>query len=286
MSAAVTHVDADVLAEFRAGLITGRRGATIAAHLECCDRCTALDGELARVSVLLASVPAPAMPDRVAQRLDTVLAAEMARRDDAERARGERSPEPAASPRRAVHRRFRLPSLRVLAPVAAAAAVVLAASGYGLSLIASGPGSQVTASSAGSAAKAVGRPNGSANHAAAPLESAAPAPSARSELRSPASVTVVPVGTDFQQVTFDQQLKAALQVAPAGRAATARIRGCVQKVTDGASLVLVLSARYEGQPATIIVARTGPDETAWVAGSGCSSTNRDVLYTTSLPSGI
>ena len=77
MRGQMTHLDTDVLAEFRAGLITGRRGARIAAHLAGCDRCTALDDQLARVSALLASVPAPAVPDSVAQRLDTVLAAEV-----------------------------------------------------------------------------------------------------------------------------------------------------------------------------------------------------------------
>ena len=80
----MTHPDTDVLAEFRAGLITGRRGAKITAHLVGCDRCTALDHQLAGVSVLLASVPAPAMPDSVARRLDTVLAAEVAHRGAAQ----------------------------------------------------------------------------------------------------------------------------------------------------------------------------------------------------------
>ena len=35
----MTHPDTDVLAEFRAGLITGRRGARITAHLAGCARC-------------------------------------------------------------------------------------------------------------------------------------------------------------------------------------------------------------------------------------------------------
>ena len=69
MRGQMTHLDTDVLAEFRAGLITGRRGARIGAHLAGCDRCTALDEQLAGVSSLLASVPAPAMPDSVARRL-------------------------------------------------------------------------------------------------------------------------------------------------------------------------------------------------------------------------
>ena len=77
MRGQMTHLDTDVLAEFRAGLITGRRGARITAHLGGCERCTALDEQLAGVRSLLASVPAPAMPDSVAQRLDTVLAAEV-----------------------------------------------------------------------------------------------------------------------------------------------------------------------------------------------------------------
>ena len=34
----MTHLDADVLADFRAGLITGRRGAQIGAHLAVCEQ--------------------------------------------------------------------------------------------------------------------------------------------------------------------------------------------------------------------------------------------------------
>ncbi len=285
MRGQMTHLDASVLAEFRAGLITGRRGATIAAHLDGCDRCTALDGELAGVSVLLASVPAPAMPDRVAQGLDSVLAAEVARRDDAERARRERSPEPAASPRRAVHRRFRLPSLRVLAPVAATAAVVLAASGYGLSVIASGPGSQVASSSAGSAQSVTGGAN-----RAAPLASSPPSRSGasiHSQRSSSSGFTVVPISTNFQPTGLQQQLEKALKAATAaGQQAPARVVACVREVAGSASPVQVLLAHYEGHPATIVVTRTGQGEEAWIAGPDCSGTNRDVLNHTSLPSGI
>src|SRR3954452_21334771 len=71
MRGQMAHLDAEVLAEFRAGLITGRRGASITAHLAGCDRCTALGDQLAGVSALLPSVPVPALPERVAQRLDT-----------------------------------------------------------------------------------------------------------------------------------------------------------------------------------------------------------------------
>lgn len=288
MSSPVTHVDAHALAEFRAGLVTGRRGARIAAHLAGCDRCAALDRELAGVSSLLASVPVPALPDRVARRLEGALAAEVARRNDPERAGREPSPESGAPVRRAAHRRFRLPSLRVLAPIAAAAAVVLAVGGYGLSLIAQGPPHQTTASSAGSAAKPVA---GGVNRAAEPLTSAPPhsGASARSQLMTPANFTVVASGADFTKATLEKILAAELRVPQAAgteQAPSTQLRACVQLVAGGTDLIRVVSARYEGRPATVIVARTGHGEKAWVAGPHCSGTDSDMLYQTSLPSGI
>ena len=164
MRGQMTHLDTDVLAEFRAGLIGGRRGARIAAHLAGCERCTAVDEQLAGVRSLLASVPALGMPDSVARRLDTVLAAEVAhrnvtqgdaaQRDQAERVRGDGTGESPAPRRPGGNRGFRLLTLRVLAP--AAAVVVLAAGGYGLSRINLGSSTGSTASSsAGGAARAV-----------------------------------------------------------------------------------------------------------------------------------
>lgn len=78
------HPDADALAACREGLLGKRRLARIRAHLARCPRCASLDQELAAVSTLLASAPVPRIPDELAARLDTVLAAE-----SAARARGE-----------------------------------------------------------------------------------------------------------------------------------------------------------------------------------------------------
>ncbi|HXJ25642.1 MAG TPA: hypothetical protein VNH17_08080, partial [Streptosporangiaceae bacterium] len=156
----MTHLDTDVLAEFRAGLITGRRGARITAHLGGCERCTALDQQLAGVRSLLASVPAPTMPDSVAHRLDTVLAAEVAQRhaagqaaaqgeaapaDQAERAGRDGTRESPAPRRPGGNRGFQRLALRVLAP--AAAVVVLGAGVYGLSHLNLGSSSSSAASS-------------------------------------------------------------------------------------------------------------------------------------------
>ena len=278
----MTHPDIDVLAEFRAGLITGRRGARITAHLGGCDRCTALDDQLAGVSVLLASVPAPAMPDRVAQRLDTALAAEVARRDTAERARGDGAAESPAPRRPDGHRGFRLLSLRVLAPVAAV--VVLAAGGYGLSRLV-GPASQATASSsAGSAARtATPAAAGSAKSAGrANVPAAGPA-------RITPGMVVVTSTTNFSRARLAQQVRAALLVSPAPgstRAATAQLRGCVLGLIGDHPPQRVESVRFEGKPATLVVARAGATDTAWIAAPDCSATNHHVLASTSLPSGI
>jgi hypothetical protein len=315
MRGQMTHLDAEVLAEFRAGLITGRRGATITAHLAGCDRCTALGDQLAGVSALLASVPLPAMPDSLAQRLDTVLAAEAARpgqvrTDQAERGHadrpataGGRSGSPATNRKQRSRLSLRLLSLRVLAPVAA---VVLAAGGYGLSLVAARPGSQATAASGSSADRSGAASSAESAQGVAPSAAASsPVNGAKSPVvRGPGTVPqahrLTPdnfplvagtVNFSADPATLRQQVEQELRAAsPAGASATAspvtrKLRGCVQNLTGGATLVRVESARFRGQSATLVVARTGTGEIAWIAGPDCSATSRDVLARTTVPAG-
>jgi hypothetical protein len=277
MKGQTTHLDGDVLAEFDAGLSTGRRSARIAAHLAGCDRCRALRDEIAGVSALLAAIPAQAMPDRVAQRLDQVLAAEVVRRTDSERARGDSPRHHATRGRPTGNRGLRLMSLRVLGP---ATAVVLAAAGYGLSQLAGGPGPQTASSSvaAGPARAAAGRAN-----APAVLPSSEPA--ARPQLRSGASFTFVTSHTDFMPGTLKQQVEAALRAAPSAPATqpAPAVLACVRNVAGSTRPLLVESARYQGQAATIIVLRTSQGEVAKVAGAGCSARQGAPLATTTVP---
>jgi hypothetical protein len=301
MRGQMTHLDTDVLAEFRAGLITGWRGARITAHLGGCERCTALDEQLAGVRSLLASVPAPALPDGVAQRLDTVLAAEVAQRgaaaprraaaqtDQAERAGGDGTREPSAPRRPAGNRGFRLLALRVLAP--AAAVVVLGAGVYGLSHLNLGSSSSsATSSTAGGAARpAPSAPAGaeSAGHVNAPAVPSKPGAVPRGIAR--AGFSVVTGQRNLTRANLAQQVRAELLVPPSARRTQTppqQLRGCVAKLADGHALELVESVRFEGRPATLVVARTGAEDTAWVAAPDCSDTHRDVLATTTLPSGI
>jgi hypothetical protein len=283
----MTHLDTDVLAEFRAGLITGRRGAKIAAHLAGCDHCTVLDDKLAGVSVLLASVPAPPMPDSVAQRLEVVLAAEVTRRNNyAERGEVDRPGESAAPGRSARVRDFRLATWRVLVPVGAAV-VLLAGGGYGLSRVVGGPGSPTTVAGAAGVASssAAASSAGKAASRAVPPETApsSPAPSVHPQLKSPNQLVNVSSATLRQRVETElRKPRASLST----KAASPRVLGCVRLLTGSAPLELVQSVRFEGQPATLIVARTGQGYSAWVAGPNCSATSRDVLDHITLPSGI
>jgi hypothetical protein len=106
-----------------------------------------------------------------------------------------------------------------------------------------------------------------------------------------ANFTLVAGSTNFSAVpaTFKQQVEGELgRAAPAAGSGAAQpvspqLRACVQNLTHGAALVRVESARFAGQPATLVVARRGPDDMAWIAGPDCSATSRDVLATTSVP---
>jgi hypothetical protein len=277
MRGQTTHLDTDVLAEFDAGLTTGRRGARIAAHLAGCDRCRARRDELAAVSAVLAAIPAQAMPDRVAQRLDRVLAAEVVQRNDSERAPAD-SPQDRSSHRRpAGSRGLRLVSLRVLAP---ATAVVLAAAGYGLSQLSGGGGPQAASSSvAAGPAPAAGR-------AAAPALLPSSRPALRPQRMSGASFPFVTSQTNFMPGTLRQQVEAALRAAesaPRTQTAPAAVITCARNVAGSANLLLIESARYQGQAATIIVMRTSQGEVAKVAGAGCSASHHEPLATTTVP---
>jgi hypothetical protein len=290
----MTHLDTDVLAEFRAGLITGRRGARIAAHLAACGRCTVVDEQLAGVRSLLASVPAPSMPDSVARRLDTVLAAEVAQRDAvqenrAERADGDGARKSPAPRRPGRNRGFRLLTLRVLAP--AAAVVVLAAGGYGLSRVnlGSSTGSSTSAGSAAQGAASAAASAKSGRSVNAPNAGPTRGVASRPQGITAAGIMVVTGHANLSHADLGQQVRAELNVpasARATRAATSTERGCVLGLIGHHQLELVESVLFEGSPATLVVARTGARDMAWLAAPDCSATHRHVLDTTSLPSGI
>jgi hypothetical protein len=276
MRGQMSHPDSDVLAEYREGLISGRRGARITAHLAACDQCAALSDQLAEVSILLASAPVPVMPDSVARRLDTVLAAEAAQRHDAERASAGASRDRAAHRRPARRGGRRLVTVRVLAP--AAAVVALAALGFGLSRI----GGPANSSAASSAAGSAPTPSAAAR-AAAPANGPESHAGGATRLGLSHAFKVYNSPTSYQRSTLRSQIERELRApaVPAG-VASAQIMGCVSRVTGGrGTLVLVENARFQGQPAVVIVASRQGSDTVWVTAPGCSATSDTVLDTQS-----
>ena len=280
----MTHPDSEVLAEFRAGLITGRHGARISAHLAACEHCAGLCDQLAEISALLAVVPAPAMPEAVARRLEGALAAEAAQRDDAERIVGDSSRDGTPSPRARRRWDFRLVALRVLAPAAGVA--VLAAGGYGLSRIGeSSTVSEASGSAASSAATAAALPQA---RAAVPSSAAA---SRLGAIQAHNGLQIVTSQTNYLRATLRQQLAGEMKRYAEGaagplRPATAPVKGCVLRVTEDTRPVtvkLVETARFQGQPAIVIVAASGRHDVAWVTTPTCSGSSDHVLATTTLP---
>jgi hypothetical protein len=238
-----------------------------------------------------------------------MLAAEVAQRDSAERTVGDSADHRARDPahdaghhpaqHRARHRArssqpsrhwdFRLVALRVLAP--AAAVVVLAAGGYGLSRIGSGSTSSVAA---GSAAASASSPEQAQAGAAVPSSAATSRPEA-APLEPAARFGVVTSTTNYLRATLPQQLKRELQryARPAAgneqsvqELAPGPVKECVLRVTAGispVSLVLVEQAYYQGQPANVIVAVSGDQRAAWVTTPTCSAGSDYVLAMTTLP---
>ena len=282
----MTHPDTDVLAEFCAGLVTGRRGARISAHLAACERCADVCDQLAEVSAVFAAVPVPAMPDAVTARLEGVLAAEAAQRHDSERAVDPRFPDRAASrpPRR--HRDFRLVGLRVLAPAAAVA--VLAAGVYGLSRVSGSSSSSSAASGTLATPAASHAASMQAGSAAVPSDAGIGRPGMTPQIEAPIAYGVVTSHNNYQRASLAQQLNTELQrhVQATGTAqelAPGPLRACVVRVIKGTkpgTLVLLEEARFQSRPAIVIVAVSDHHYAAWVTTADCSGTSGNVLATT------
>jgi hypothetical protein len=317
------HVGAETLARYREGDLRRRRLSQVRAHLAGCPRCAALDKDLARVTTLLASVPAPAMPPQVTDRIQAALAAEPAlspaggrhvsgqpgHAGQAGHAGHAGQPQHTGQPQHA-GRGWRLPALRsalvVRGAAVAAAAVVIAGGVYGtIQLTAGGqPGASLSA------------PGAAAGPARLPAASVGPSLSYVAAGKK-AGFTPVSTGTDFQPRQLRSQVRSVLQpgsgnggspvnpapgVTPGPDAApiahghgaasgqsfaglpVAVLQGCVTRIAGGSRVLLVDVSSYQGRPATVIVtAAPGGGSRIWVAGPGCSRSDSDLIARSSLP---
>jgi hypothetical protein len=291
-----SHLDADGLASYQAGLVTGRPGRVITTHLAGCAECAALAERLAEVSLMLAAAPLPPVPDSLLQRLDLALATEYSER-----------PVVPASPGRLAWLRsgrsrvrsglsWRRPASsrgasglpwRVLAP--AAAVVALAAGGYGLSQLGSSPSPSEASSGTAAGAQTRGAesvpeagPAASGSAALEPHNQAA----APDEVGGKLSVVYSPV--NYQPANLAAQLTAQVRAGLTGVKPTTPVAACVLRIADGARPTLVEVARYRGSPVTVVVVPSvsGAGYMAWLAGPGCSAGNSDIVTGVALPAGI
>jgi hypothetical protein len=132
------HPTPDQLADLLAGELADDDARATAAHCDACAQCGPLRAQLAGLPLLLASVPAPPMPDAVSRRLQAALQEESRLRA-----------EPSADSTQAAVIPLRSRQRRWFAGVAAAAAAVVAVS-VGTDALTTGGGEQ-SAGDAGSA---------------------------------------------------------------------------------------------------------------------------------------
>jgi hypothetical protein len=291
------HLDADGLAEYRAGLITGRRSRAIAAHMAGCTQCTSLGERLAEVSALLAAAPVPALTDVVAGRLDRALAAAQAQRVPAERTgvlrRRQRGRHAVAggSGKSGGSGGFLL--RWVLAP--AAAAIVLAAGGFGLSQLHGSSGTIASSSSVSRSESAAGG-TGTGSTGNERMQAGGQLPGAASlgpnhagpAYEQGSRVFVVDSNVDYEPAVLGTQLAAQLGARSSMRTvlASPSVAACVQRIADGSKPVLAEVARYRGSPATVVVVTERSGYLGKVAGSRCSNTDSDIVAMAVLPAGI
>jgi hypothetical protein len=267
------HIDADGIAEYRVGLITGRRAGEIVTHLAACPECASVGDRLVEVSTVLAAVPQLAIPDLVAVRLQAALDAEIA--ISAEKT--------SVAPARPRFRFPRLPSIRVLAP-AAAAVTLLGGGAYLVSQL--GNGSAAMSSSASAAGNAI--PSSVSGSLAQRNAAQGNAEAGTDFGVGKDSFAVVSSGTDLRSATLTQQLTALWQARSASHTsmASVMVKACVQAVAADHPVKLVASARYDGAPATVVIIGQGVGYLGLIAGSHCSATNSDIVARVVLPSGI
>src|SRR6516162_5199738 len=140
------HPDAEALARYQAGRVRGFRDRRLAAHVASCARCASVTDQLAAVSTVLASVPAPPMPDAVERQIAAALAAEAAARQAspaASPATPAAVPHKAAAPTGGGSRPRRHNFRPAMAFVSAAACLLLVGFGYLLSQTSSSSSSSV-----------------------------------------------------------------------------------------------------------------------------------------------
>jgi hypothetical protein len=301
------HFSAEILARYAEGDLRQRKLTKVRAHFGTCSVCQGVSAELTHVSIALASVQAPPMPESLSTRIEFALAAESSKRTASEPASAEASrrdlPVRSARPRRRMPRMQSSLGLRLAA--GAAAAVLVAGVSYE-AVNHLGSGSHRGASSAESAPQA--HPNMGVEYGLPVTYHHHGVLSRIQPIQT--STNFVPAQlTDQVRQVMNQRTAAApkmtngrapgfagssSQASPRAQPSTTvngtaitplpagplHLAACLGRIAAGNLVVMVDVATYRLKPAVIIVteassaARFG---VAWVVGLGCSAHGPDVL---------
>ena len=298
------HASADELADLAVGALRPRKAGKISAHLAGCAECTDVSSQLAGVSSMLASVPAAPMPAQFSVKIEAAIAAESAQRLASEPATepgrrdlpagGRRS-----QPNRQGWRIFGLsgPASRLVA--AAGALVIIGVGGYAIATnIGTSTGPSGTASAGSAAAPATRLSFGPTLRVGegAATKSLRTVSSDTNFTSSRLGVEVIAVLRAARQDRAVQASGRAVTNAPAsahasgqsqstspGQSPTAssqkNLTGCVDTIAAGRAVLLVELAKFDGQPATIIVSAsvTASSADIWVVRPTCSAANTEIL---------
>jgi len=293
----IRHASADDLAGLDLDALKPRKAARVRQHVSGCIQCTQLSSQMSAVPTLLASVPYPSMPPSLATQLDTALASESTRRlasaPATEAGRRDLPKRRARKPRVG----WQLPGMSVVGTRLVAAASALIILGVGGYVITSNTGSNLgTAASSSGAASAP-----SAQHVSLGPTVEYGQPSATKTVRTVQSTT------NFTAANLSAEAQAAVRAAESkgaegarplraavpgstmganspsssthGQASTpANLTGCLDAIVGSQPVQLVDIAKFDGQPATIIVTQQTAARPAevWVVGPACSASNHDV----------
>jgi hypothetical protein len=290
------HPSARQLASLAVGELRPRKAAKMEAHVAHCEQCTRICQQLGSVRAILASTSYPPMPDDLSARIGSAISREAQQRLAAMPATetGRRGL-PARRQRAWTGGGWQLLGLPFAATglaAAASAAVIAAAGGY---LVADNLGASVASSSSAALAGA-----------AAPPQKMSPGPDVtygRPGLLH--TIRVAESRTNFVAAHLRAEATSALLTAEAreavGAGATAsaaaprtgsaakgpspsQLAGCLGRISPDRTVLLVDVARYQGKPAELIV--TAPTVVsaaeAWVVGSYCSATTKDVFTSAAL----
>jgi hypothetical protein len=285
------HPSTAQLASVAVGELQPRKAAKIRAHVGHCDQCTRICHQLSAIAAILASASYPRIPENLSARIESAIGREARQRLAAMAAtEAGRRDLPAPRPLARGGGGWHLPgqSTAVTRLAAVAGAVVIAAAGS--FLVAENVGTSVT--------RALSSPLAGA---AVPAQQMSLGPDVTYGQPGPLhTIRAVESHTNFVAAHLRTEAVSAVHAAGAreafvgqpsastvalltGSAADGpsprRLAGCTGLIAPGQTVLLIDIARYQGKPATVIVTASTvvSEEEAWVVGSSCSATTKDVL---------